>query len=371
MMNNYDLRALNDKEFEALSVDLLGVLYGCRIERFKPGKDAGVDGRWFISEDHEAIVQCKHWMRSGYERLLKHLSKVEKPKLEKLKPHRYILVTSIELSRKNKQQITAALAPYIRSESDVFGREDIDDLLAKNTDIEKRHYKLWLSSAAVLTFIINNAVYGRSGFDTTEIREKTSIFVKTSDFERAEYVLNQLHSVIITGVPGIGKTTLAEQLILKLMADGYELISLRDITDGESVFNESKKQAFYFDDFLGRNLLEAIKLQHDSQIVGFIKRIHRDKLKRFVLTSRSSILNQGKYLSDLFSLSKTEKNEYEVRIDTLSRYEKARILYSHIWHSTLSDEMLDQLFVNKRYKTIADHRNFKKSYNQKSWMTGT
>jgi adenylate kinase family enzyme len=349
-MNNYDLRVLDDKEFEALSVDLLGVLQGCRIERFKPGKDAGVDGRWFISKDQEAVIQCKHWMRTGYGRLLKHLSNHEKQKLDKLKPHRYILVTSVELSRKNKRQISTVLAPYVQSDSDVFGREDLDDLLARNPDVEKRHYKLWLSSAAILTYIINNAVYGRSGFDTSEIREKAPVFVKTSDFSKAEHVLNNLHTVIITGAPGIGKTTLAEQLVVKLLADGYELVSLRDITDGESAFQENKKQVFYFDDFLGRNLLEAIKLQHDTQIIGFMKRIHRDSSKRFILTSRSSILNQGKYLSDLFSLAKTEKNEYEVRIDSLTRYEKARILYAHVWHSSLPDEMLDQIFVDKRYK---------------------
>jgi hypothetical protein len=357
-MPNYDLRVLDDKEFEALAADLLGVVYGCRIERFKPGKDAGVDGRWFIREDREAIIQCKHWMRSGYSRLVKHLSTVEKPKIEKLNPERYILVTSVELSRKNKRQIRRMLAPHIKSESDIVGREDLDDLLAKHPEVERRHYKLWLSSASVLNHIIHNDIFGRSGFDITEIREKAPRVVKTSDFDRAAHVLNTLHTVLITGVPGIGKTTLAEQLVVKLLADGYELVSLRSITDGESVFHPTRRQVFYFDDFLGRNLLEAIKLQHDSQIVGFIRRVFHDKAKRFVLTSRTSILNQGKHFSDLFSLHKTERNEYEVRIEALSRYEKARILYSHIWHSALPNEMLEQLFVDKRYKTIVDHRNF-------------
>lgn len=46
-MNEYDFSKLNDKEFEALSIDLIAKLEGRRIERFKPGKDAGVDGRFF------------------------------------------------------------------------------------------------------------------------------------------------------------------------------------------------------------------------------------------------------------------------------------------------------------------------------------
>jgi hypothetical protein len=127
---------------------------------------------------------------------------------------------------------------------------------------------------------------------------------------------------------------------------------------GEAVFTPDKKQVFYFDDFLGRNMLEALKLQHDSQIVGLIKRVYHDPTKRFVLTSRSTILNQGKHLTDLFALAKMDRNEYELRIEGLRRLDKARILYSHIWHSSLPEAMLDELFKNKRYKSVADHRNF-------------
>ena len=49
-MNEYDFVKLNDKEFESLSVDLLSKIEGKRIERFKPGKDFGVDDRFFAAE---------------------------------------------------------------------------------------------------------------------------------------------------------------------------------------------------------------------------------------------------------------------------------------------------------------------------------
>jgi hypothetical protein len=44
-MSDYDFQTLNDKEFEILCVDLLWAHLEKRFERFKPGKDAGVDGR--------------------------------------------------------------------------------------------------------------------------------------------------------------------------------------------------------------------------------------------------------------------------------------------------------------------------------------
>ena len=46
-MSDYDFSTLNDKEFEVLCADVLSTVHGHRFERFKPGKDAGVDGRYF------------------------------------------------------------------------------------------------------------------------------------------------------------------------------------------------------------------------------------------------------------------------------------------------------------------------------------
>ena len=358
-MNTYNLAALDDKEFEAFAVDLIGREIGVRIERFKSGTDKGVDGRWFITETQEAVVQCKHWIRSGFAKLLSEMKKTEKPKIVRLKPARYILITSVELSRHNKQALLKQLAPYVLSERDIYGSEDIHDLLARHPEVEKRHYKLWLTSATALSHIFNNAIAGRSAFNSTKITEKLPLIVKTDDLEDARSLLSQRHVIIITGVPGIGKTTLAEQLLIELLADGFELIYLeQNVSEAELPLLTDKKQVLYSDDFLGRNILEALERKFDSHIVGLINRVCDDKTKRFLLTSRTNILNQGKHLTDLIALNKIEKNEFEVRIEKLSRWDKARILYSHIWHSKLPDATLDELFKDKRYRTVIDHRNF-------------
>ncbi|MDR3416180.1 MAG: hypothetical protein P4L83_08340 [Nevskia sp.] len=47
-MNNYNFGAINDKDFEVLTADVISALEGVRVERFKPGRDAGVDGRFFV-----------------------------------------------------------------------------------------------------------------------------------------------------------------------------------------------------------------------------------------------------------------------------------------------------------------------------------
>ena len=69
----YDFSQLNDKEFEILTADLLSIVFQRRIERFKPGKDKGVDGRFFSDEEKEIILQSKHYLRAGYQGLISKL----------------------------------------------------------------------------------------------------------------------------------------------------------------------------------------------------------------------------------------------------------------------------------------------------------
>lgn len=91
----YDFAQLNDKEFEILVCDLLSEQLGSRFERFKTGKDAGVDARLFRDGGKEVIIQCKHYLESGVTTLIRNLKKVEKPKIDALKSSRYIFATSL------------------------------------------------------------------------------------------------------------------------------------------------------------------------------------------------------------------------------------------------------------------------------------
>jgi len=357
-MTDYDFKSLNDKEFEILCADLLGEVQERRFERFKAGKDAGVDGRYFTDQGKEVVLQCKHWSNTPLAQLIRALSNIEKPKLDKLKPHRYLLAVSNPLSRADKKAIHRALSPYVVSESDIYGKEDLNDLLKDKAHIEKRHYKLWLHSSSVLGHIFNNAILGRSAFSLEEIRS-SSRYVVTANHEAALKKLERLGVVIITGEPGVGKTTLADHLCLYYVTKGFDYLKIaNDIQEAEAAFDPESKQVIYFDDFLGRNYLEALKGHEGNHITQFLRRIATNKNKRFVLTSRSTILNQGKFLIDSFEHDNVQKNEYELRIQSLTELDKAQILYNHIWHSGLENEYIDQLYLNRRYREIIKHKNF-------------
>lgn len=357
-MNDYDFSRLNDKEFEVLCTDLIGAEEGVRFERFKAGRDGGVDGRYHSPNGGEWILQAKHWAATPFSKLVAHLRSSEAPKLAELQPEWYILVVSHPLSRLNKEELITALGASCPVS--VYGKEDLNDLLARHPMVEQRHFKLWISSATVLVRLLNNAIAGRSDAMMSEIVERSKIFVQTGCFNEALDKLDKQGTVIITGQAGIGKTTLAEQLILFYAQKGFEFLSIsHNLHEAEQAYVPDRQQIFYFDDFLGQNYLEALAGNEGSQIVHFIRRIYRDRSKkRFVLTSRSTILNQGRILSDAFENSKVDQNEMEIKLQSLSSIDKAHILYNHIWHSGLRDEYKESFYVKKRYHQIIRHHNF-------------
>ncbi|MEY8143669.1 hypothetical protein [Falsihalocynthiibacter sp. CO-5D18] len=269
------------------------------------------------------------------------------------------MATSLPLSKANKDKIKLLFDPYITSHDDIIGQENLNDLLGKYGDVELEHYKLWLSSSNVMNAMFNLALIGRSEAKRLDIIESTPKYVATENHKKALACLEGLHTVVITGEAGIGKTSLADQLAHHYMASGYELCVIEnDISEAEGVFIKDKAQVFYYDDFLGRNFLMAMEGRKDSQILGLIDRISKDDSKRFILTSRSTILNQGKDRSDLFSLKKIDKKEYEVTIQSLTPFDRGEILYNHIWHSDLSEAHIDVLYEENRFLEVSKHKNF-------------
>src|SRR5438045_1025981 len=130
-MPDYDFRVLSPIDFEILTQALLQKELRVRLEAFKAGADQGVDLRYARNKRHDIIVQCKHYAGSNFGNLRRSVSR-EIPKVRRLRPDRYLLVTSLPLSLANKQVLMGVSAPFIARTSDIYGREDLNNLLARH-----------------------------------------------------------------------------------------------------------------------------------------------------------------------------------------------------------------------------------------------
>lgn len=364
-MTDYDFSTLNDKEFENISIDLISKDKQKRFERFKAGRDGGIDGRFYHANGSQEIIQSKHYLVTGFNGLISSLKKKndkgvnEVDKVKKLQPLKYIFATSLPLSPLNKKTIKELFTPFIQDDNDIYGQEDLNDILSKNSNIEEKYYKLWISSTTVLNRIMNNAIKSRSEALVEEIKEKSKYYVITDNHNKAIQILENSNVIIIAGEPGIGKTTLAKHMAIFYIEKDFECYDIENsINEAENIFDNDKKQIFYFDDFLGSNYLEALENKKDSHIIKFIERVKRDKTKRFILTSRTNIFNQSILLSDTFRSKNIDEDEFIISIKSLKEIDKAYILYNHIWHSKLEEKYIDEIYKDKRYRDIIDHKNF-------------
>ena len=362
-MRTYTFKTLNDKEFEILVGDLLSKELGCNFQSFKSGKDKGIDLRYSKTVDNQIIVQVKHYAKSSYSQLKYQFKNKELPKIKKLAPERYIIATSLELTPTQAEELKEILTPYVKSIDDIYWNQRINALISKYNGIEKNHFKLWFSSSSVLSNLLNNSSYLKAKHLEIEVEKKISLYVKTAFHDRASDTLKKQKVLLITGAPGVGKSTLAEMITFDYINHGYEHLVIEDkISEAEQLISpdSKKKQIIYFDDFLGSNIYEILNPRNsETALSRFINRIQNSPSKYLILTTRTTILNQALSSFEKIRYQKLHTNcSYQIDINEYSLIQKAEILYNHIYFGNLEDAYSEKIFEDKSYIDIINHQNY-------------
>lgn len=354
---SYDLTNLNDYEFELLIRDILEKKLGIELRTYAKGKDDGIDIQGYYTENN-IIVQVKHYCRSTYSSLL-HSLKKELEKINKLKHEKYYIVTSLALTPNNIKKIYNMFSSYMSDTSHIIDLSEINKLLEENTDIVERHYKLWLSSSSILQIINNQNILIDCEYLIDDIKKEKHLYVQTSFYKKSIDILDKNHVIIITGDPGVGKTTLSKMLVLFYLEKNYNVryssdSSIKDIK--KSIFKGKNKEVILIDDFLGQHYLE-LKENYAKELKTLISH-SKSCNKKLILNTRITIMNEAK--NSFIEFNKIIKDNDTVLIDLneISNYEKALILYNHMYFSDIPKSYFNNIKKNKNYYRIINHNNY-------------
>jgi hypothetical protein len=359
---SYDFANLSPADFEDLVRELIGRGLKIRFEAFGAGPDGGIDDRHSAGAK-ATILQAKHYAGSTFAKLRSAL-KSERASIDKMrpKPKRYILATSRPLTPPNKAALAKVIGNVLKSQGDIFGPGDLNELLRKFPDVEKANIKLWLSGAAVLERVLRSAAYAFTAMSRADIEAKVKVYAQNPSFKGARDRLETNHVVIISGPPGVGKTTLAEMLAYAYIGEEWEFVAIRSLEDGLAAIVDTKKQVFFFDDFLGKVALDTRALAtRDSDLARFIRRVRNSPNARFILTTRAPIFEEARRVSEHLADRKLDVVKYVLDVGIYTRRIRARILYNHLFVTGTSKEHIKALWDSGAIIKIVDH----KSYNSR------
>ena len=360
-MAHYDFSQLSPHDFELMCRDLLQAEWGLVLESFKAGKDGGVDFR-YARAGKSVVVQCKRFVQTGFDGLLREVRK-EALKVRQLRPQRYVLMTAAPISDNNKAQIVELIGSDFLDPADIFGRDDLNNLLTRHPRVETSNYKLWLASTNVLAKVLHNDIVCQSEFQVEKIHSEIKRYVQGSAYPRAMGALKDGGVVILSGLPGVGKTTLANMLLYEHLASGFEPIVIRhDFAEGKAMFQKGKAQVFYFDDFMGVTFLGDKGSAHQQSefraIVEFIEMVAASKDKRLILTTREHLLHQAWGASEQLRNSDLIERKVIIQMGDYNYHQRAEILYNHIFFSDLPSTYQDELLRDEFYFKIVKHEKF-------------
>lgn len=191
------------------------------------------------------------------------------------------------------------------------------------------------------------------------ISTKLKLYVQNKAYYKALKILDENNCCIISGIPGIGKTTLAEMLLITYLDKDYEVVKItQNINEAFNVYSSGKKQIFLYDDFLGQTGLELkLAKNEDQDILNFIRYVEKSRSSKFVLTTREYILNQAKNTYESLLRSNIDLKKCTLLLSDYTKHDKAKILFNHLYYQKLPIPYIENLLDNN-VLTIVNHKNY-------------
>ncbi|WP_208946054.1 restriction endonuclease [Bacillus safensis] len=352
-MSNYDFHALlQPLEFEMLVCDVVSQREKVPFKTFKEGRDQGIDG-FYTDGKTKIIIQVKRYGQQFYKPLMKSL-KQDLQKIRELKPDRYILGVSMELTRQQTKDIVDLFKEFNITEHDILDRVELNTLLSQPTyrKVIINQPKLLIPNSNVLEHLLkkylHSRIYKESAYRLKDACKAAKTFVPSKVYRSAVSNWDSNRTIILSGEPGVGKTTIAQILALAHLyqdqLNGFRWVY--SIDDIYSMLDEDQIQVFILDDYWGSILEKERNKKEEERLAKLIKDIENfPNDTRLIITTREYILQQLIHKSPL--LKKVFDNYTLIcNLEAYSESEKASILYSRLYYSKLNYEHVNYLHLH-------------------------
>ena len=349
-MITYDFHSwLEPAEFQKFARDMIQARENIYLETFAESGDGGIDGRYVREDGYTVIFQAKR-IRDG----MLNAARKEKEKLDRLpRVDRYILVFSTDGKPGTKDKIREILSPYVLRNEDIVFAADLNNYLAREPEVYQKvlgnYLKLWIQNADALKEVLFEAVNGsmvsRSEISWDDAVEKARVFVETDVYIRALKKLRTNRALIISGAPGVGKTTLAEQLGLYFCARcGFShYLYISNMENLHASLGLPGKKVLIFDDFWGSCRLDGFSDRAQTrEPLSFIEYIQKKKDTVLIITTREYILEQGLEQNEDFRRF-VEQHKIDFRMEEYGKADRLRIYLGHLKNSSLTWNQLQAM----------------------------
>lgn len=372
-MTNFDFHnLLFPTEFERFCLDIIKVKEPkLTFRTFGEWRDNGID-ILCTSESKNIIGQCKRYNPHNYSSFKQSLKKeVEKCKTNN--PERYILFTSVILGEEQFNYIEKIFEGYLKKD-DIIDNIKLNELLRDEKNyghIFKSHSKLLVpnfkSIELALEKVVDRVINKRYYEDTTDflftLEKRRKLFHFNSQLPFLIQQLEKNRVIILTGNPGVGKTTTAMMIANYFLSEKFK--EVKDIVFLQEDFDKigdvkEDNRLIIVDDFWGQNFSPDIKKHSTFQrkFQRTIESFSNSENRFLILTTRDYVVKDVLKNAEPETKNLLNKNKYIINIEESSNEDKVKILLNHLLFYDFDLSYFSSAQYDDNFEYIIRHRNY-------------